>query len=449
MSIGVKVELMSTGDIPVLLAKELKELGLSQSDLARKSGISTGSISRWLSGSGSINEINCLKLARVLGVEPIEFLGAANHDEFAKVLAGFLPKEKQFLTVFDLYGSGEAALLHKALDRLIADGRVEEAQGSIRRLQLSDVSYLKLVEICNDSGSEGGYVFFSETEDPGFPIIWHGVSEDEEGMAFPVTWHSVSEDDIWKAQPKGEWFQFIPDELQERNWRISLHLKSLSRWTKNSHLRASLYSRDWAKKVVSELKGSRSAGLIPEVLSFAEGSSETESRVVEFPREAEEQQKGEPQSTSPPVFLGTTTIKESDHDEPRPVHVMKVPYFADRVPAGPPDEVESDGYRMVEIMRHLHKASRYAICAFGNSMEPEIRSGDLLLVDYEQEAHSKDIICALLNGGSQIKQLIRRGRGVYLRSFNEEYKEHRITPEDELKIQGVVIRVVDRVPRKL
>ncbi len=54
-----------------------------------------------------------------------------------------------------------------------------------------------------------------------------------------------------------------------------------------------------------------------------------------------------------------------------------------------------------------------------------------------------------LNGGSMIKQLVRRGRGVYLRSFNEEYEEHHITAEDELRIQGVVIRVVDRVPRKL
>ena len=29
------------------------------------------------------------------------------------------------------------------------------------------------------------------------------------------------------------------------------------------------------------------------------------------------------------------------------------------------------------------------------------------------------------------------------------YEEHHIVPEDELRIQGVVIRVVDRVPRKL
>jgi len=43
-----------------------------------------------------------------------------------------------------------------------------------------------------------------------------------------------------------------------------------------------------------------------------------------------------------------------------------------------------------------------------------------------------------LNGGSMIKQLVKRGRGVYLRSFNEAYEEHHVQPEDELRVPGII-----------
>ena len=69
-----------------------------------------------------------------------------------------------------------------------------------------------------------------------------------------------------------------------------------------------------------------------------------------------------------------------------------MPFFDEfRVTASKPDEVTSDGTVSVrKVVRHLGKGNRYVIRVRGDSMEPRIQDGDLILVDYSvtcQKSH--------------------------------------------------------------
>jgi len=137
-------------------------------------------------------------------------------------------------------------------------------------------------------------------------------------------------------------------------------------------------------------------------------------------------------------------VVEHEYDEPQPVITARLPYFEYRIPAGPPDQVEADGYQTVEVLRHLATESRYVVRVAGDSMEPEILDGDLLLVDYAEEARSGKIVCALINGKGTVKRFSRRGKQIVLKATNPKHKDIPVTEEDELRIQGVVRGIVER-----
>lgn len=145
------------------------------------------------------------------------------------------------------------------------------------------------------------------------------------------------------------------------------------------------------------------------------------------------------------VVLGALTeLKAHEYDEPQPVVTARLPYFEHRIPAGPPDEVEADGYQTVEVLRHLAKESRYVVRVAGDSMEPEICDGDLLLVDYAEEARSGKIVCALVNGKGTVKRFAKRGKQIVLKASNPKHKDIPVGENDELRIQGVVRGIVER-----
>jgi SOS-response transcriptional repressor LexA len=75
---------------------------------------------------------------------------------------------------------------------------------------------------------------------------------------------------------------------------------------------------------------------------------------------------------------------QHEHDAPREEIYEELPFFDQfRVPAGKPDEVQHDGVRSVrKVVRHLARGNRYVTRVTGDSMQPRIEDGDLILVDY-------------------------------------------------------------------
>ena len=134
-----------------------------------------------------------------------------------------------------------------------------------------------------------------------------------------------------------------------------------------------------------------------------------------------------------------------EHDAPREEIYEELPFYDEfRVPAGKPDPVTSDGTMSVrKVVRHLARGNRYVIRVTGDSMEPRIEHGDLVLVDYTKEPRPGNIVIALINGAAVVKKFLRQKGRVILRSTNPKYSDIEIAEADQFVIAGVVLRIVE------
>lgn len=127
----------------------------------------------------------------------------------------------------------------------------------------------------------------------------------------------------------------------------------------------------------------------------------------------------------------------------QPLYV-NVPFFDSRLPEGPLIESKPDGARKVEEEAAFVGAASYVLRVPGSAMSPELRAGDLVLVDADRQPRSGDFVCALLNGASLVRELVRRGPRTTLRALNSAFPEIEIGKDDELHFRGVIVRVVGR-----
>jgi DNA polymerase V len=139
------------------------------------------------------------------------------------------------------------------------------------------------------------------------------------------------------------------------------------------------------------------------------------------------------------------TDPRHEHDAPREEIYEDLPFFDEfRVPAGKPDEVTSDGTVSVrQVVRHLAKGNRYVIRVRGDSMEPRIQDGDLILVDYSSEPSSGNIVVAMINGAAVVKRFLVQMGCVILRAANPRYPDIEVKETDQFQIAGVVLRIVE------
>lgn len=87
------------------------------------------------------------------------------------------------------------------------------------------------------------------------------------------------------------------------------------------------------------------------------------------------------------------------------------------------------------------KKSTFFFRASGNSMEPQIFSNDILIVDRSLKAKSGQICILSLEGSFLCKRLLTTSREVILVSDNSIYKPMKITTEMEMIIWGVVVGI--------
>ncbi|TKK66369.1 HTH domain-containing protein [Ilyomonas limi] len=79
----------------------------------------------------------------------------------------------------------------------------------------------------------------------------------------------------------------------------------------------------------------------------------------------------------------------------------------------------------------------FIVEAKGNSMEPKIKNGDLVIAQMQNHAKNGEIVVCVNNRKVLIKQFIKSGKNIILHSLNsEEY--HPFIAEEDLKIEGIV-----------
>jgi repressor LexA len=107
-----------------------------------------------------------------------------------------------------------------------------------------------------------------------------------------------------------------------------------------------------------------------------------------------------------------------------------------QVPAGLPIEAIEHADDTLQLDAALTGRADYLLRVKGDSMEPEIHSGDLVLVRQSAAAENGEIIVALLRGDeTTVKRLRRSGHAAWLEAANSKYGPIR----DSFQVSGKIV----------
>jgi transcriptional regulator with XRE-family HTH domain len=138
------------------------------------------------------------------------------------------------------------------------------------------------------------------------------------------------------------------------------------------------------------------------------------------------------------------------HDAPQALDTLQLPLYGG-IPNGPPSQSQEQ-LEMFPVLRHLWHADRYCLRCEFDSMEPTLKRGDIILVEYRpgvEAAFVQGKVCAcLVDGRPTLKRVSveeqASGRLVILRGDNPQVPPMIIDDTREFTIQGVAVCLVSR-----
>lgn len=138
------------------------------------------------------------------------------------------------------------------------------------------------------------------------------------------------------------------------------------------------------------------------------------------------------------------------HDAPQALDTRELPLFG-AIPGGPPAESQEQ-LEMFPVLRHLWRPDRYCLRCEFDSMEPTLKRGDIILVDYRPGVDPQWVqgrICAcLVDGRPTLKRVsveMESGRHlVILRGDNPSVPPMVLDETHDFSIQGVAVTLVSR-----
>lgn len=115
-----------------------------------------------------------------------------------------------------------------------------------------------------------------------------------------------------------------------------------------------------------------------------------------------------------------------------------------RVAAGVPIEAMENIIDTEEISEELARTGEFfGLQIHGDSMEPRIYDGDVVIVRQQDDAESGEIVIALVNGSdATCKRLIKYASGISLMSLNPKYEPMMYSNEE---IEGKPVRIIGKV----
>ena len=115
-----------------------------------------------------------------------------------------------------------------------------------------------------------------------------------------------------------------------------------------------------------------------------------------------------------------------------------------RVAAGVPIEASEDVIGEEMITSKMAESGEYfGLRISGNSMEPEIHHGSIVIVRQQDDVENGDIAIVLINGGeATCKKIEKFDNGIMLVPFNKEYQEKFYTNDE---IENLPVRILGKV----
>lgn len=124
---------------------------------------------------------------------------------------------------------------------------------------------------------------------------------------------------------------------------------------------------------------------------------------------------------------------------------MSRPLISWRVSAGFPSPAEDYIEGRIDLNRDLvnNALSTFYIRVIGDSMEPDIQAGALLIVDKMAETADGDIIVARLGDELCVKQLrFEKNGSIWLVPNNPLYDPFPVCEEDDFEVWGKVLHAI-------
>lgn len=84
----------------------------------------------------------------------------------------------------------------------------------------------------------------------------------------------------------------------------------------------------------------------------------------------------------------------------------------------------------------------FIVEARGDSMEPKISNGDIIIAKRQTYAESGDLIICVYEEKVLLKQLLKFDNRVILNSFNKKYNLIEVVNESDLRIEGIVKNIL-------
>ena len=117
------------------------------------------------------------------------------------------------------------------------------------------------------------------------------------------------------------------------------------------------------------------------------------------------------------------------------------PLVVARISAGFPSPAEDWIEGRLDLNHHLikHPAATFYMRVIGDSMNDEIREGDILVVDRAAEAEDGDIVVVRIFNDFTVKKLSLQDGKIWLLAANESYQPMEITEEMDFEVWGKVL----------
>ncbi len=121
----------------------------------------------------------------------------------------------------------------------------------------------------------------------------------------------------------------------------------------------------------------------------------------------------------------------------------QLPVFKEVV-VGDPTSATQERPAALEVRPGQYVGGRYILKFRGHSMDPEIHSRDLLLVDNSVTAKADDIIACTINGKKMLRRYEKKRTTIVLRADDPSIDPVVVTADDEFQVHGVVLEIVSR-----
>ena len=130
-------------------------------------------------------------------------------------------------------------------------------------------------------------------------------------------------------------------------------------------------------------------------------------------------------------------ICDTANDSPTSIPVLG------KVAAGVPIDAIEDVIGQVVIPESLkERGDFFGLRIKGDSMEPRIYDGDIVVVLKSETAESGDIVIASVHEDDAVcKKYLKRGKKHILHSLNEKYDDIDVTTDPDFRILGIVVEL--------